>query len=182
MWNRSRRAVLNSLRQISKQRRIFPIGYMSNFHGYFNGTILANKVSYQNFHSSFAQRSILDEGDEAIVFTCEKCNTEQAQAFSTEGMERGVVTLYCVNCKTNYCIADNLGWYDDPRNMEEFLANMGPYTQKRFEKKFELTIETLKELGIYEKTMERKAITDKKKAEAEAAQNAAGVAPAEKKE
>jgi predicted RNA-binding Zn-ribbon protein involved in translation (DUF1610 family) len=129
------------------------------------------------FHTSTVARSILDEGEKALVFTCSSCGHQQAHAFSTAGFEQGVVTLICPKCKEQHNIADHIGFYEDPRNIDDFETAMGPHTKKRFEKKVDLGPEDLKELGLYEKVMERKAELDKKKA----AENPVPPAAADKK-
>lgn len=49
--------------------------------------------------------------DMCVAFTCSKCDTRAAKAFSRQSYERGVVIVECPGCQARHLIADNLGWF-----------------------------------------------------------------------
>ena len=46
-----------------------------------------------------------------MLFTCSKCNTRAAKAFSKQSYEQGVVIVECPGCSSRHLIADHLGWF-----------------------------------------------------------------------
>nr|XP_033341597.1 DNL-type zinc finger protein-like [Megalopta genalis] len=59
-----------------------------------------------------------------LEFTCKKCNHRSSKLISKTAYEQGVVIVRCDNCKNNHLIADNIGWFEelkDVRNIEKFL-------------------------------------------------------------
>ncbi|GAB4814393.1 hypothetical protein N2152v2_001439 [Parachlorella kessleri] len=60
-----------------------------------------------------------------MVFTCGKCDTRAAKAFSKASYERGVVVVDCPGCHSKHLIADNLGWFGQKGTVEEFAAEKG---------------------------------------------------------
>lgn len=46
-----------------------------------------------------------------MVFTCSKCNTRAAKAFSKKSYQEGVVIVDCPGCHSKHLIADHLGWF-----------------------------------------------------------------------
>ena len=56
-------------------------------------------------HTDFEQRQLL------MLFTCTKCDTRAAKAFSKQSYESGVVIVECPGCDNRHLIADHLGWF-----------------------------------------------------------------------
>ena len=56
-------------------------------------------------HVDMQQRQLL------MVFTCTRCDTRAAKAFSRTSYERGVVIVECPGCSNRHLIADHLGWF-----------------------------------------------------------------------
>lgn len=46
-----------------------------------------------------------------MIFTCSKCNTRAAKAFSKKAYTTGVVIVDCPGCHSKHLIADHLGWW-----------------------------------------------------------------------
>lgn len=46
-----------------------------------------------------------------MLFTCGKCDTRAAKAFSRQSYETGVVIVECPGCSSRHLIADHLGWF-----------------------------------------------------------------------
>ncbi|EFN55185.1 hypothetical protein CHLNCDRAFT_134348 [Chlorella variabilis] len=70
-------------------------------------------------HTDFQQRQLV------MLFTCTKCNTRAAKAFSKQSYEQGVVIVECPGCHNKHLIADNLGWFGQKGTVEEFAAARG---------------------------------------------------------
>ncbi|PSC70991.1 zinc finger domain-containing [Micractinium conductrix] len=70
-------------------------------------------------HTDFQQRQLL------MFFTCNKCNTRAAKAFSKQSYEGGVVIVECPGCQSRHLIADHLGWFGQKGTVEEFAAERG---------------------------------------------------------
>lgn len=60
-----------------------------------------------------------------IAFTCKVCDHRNRKSFSRQTYEKGVVLIRCGGCENLHLIADNLGWFDGARNVEEELARRG---------------------------------------------------------
>lgn len=62
----------------------------------------------------------------AIVFTCKKCETRAAKAFSKQAYDHGVVIVRCPGCDNLHLVADRLGWFDDQSwDVQKALSEMG---------------------------------------------------------
>lgn len=64
-----------------------------------------------------------------LVFTCRVCKTRAARQFSHHAYTKGIVILQCPGCDNNHLIADNLGWFDKGRNIEEIMQKKGETIQ-----------------------------------------------------
>lgn len=60
-----------------------------------------------------------------MVFTCARCGTRAAKAFTKHAYEHGVVVVTCPGCQGRHVIADNLGWFGEEKNVEEILRAKG---------------------------------------------------------
>lgn len=60
-----------------------------------------------------------------MVFTCAKCDTRAAKAFSKASYERGVVIVECPGCQSKHLIADHLGYFGKKGTVEEFAQEKG---------------------------------------------------------
>ena len=61
-----------------------------------------------------------------LVYTCTKCDTQQARTFSKDSYTKGVVLLRCSGCDNLHLIADNLGWFEDNKtNIETIMREKG---------------------------------------------------------
>lgn len=65
-----------------------------------------------------------------ILFTCTKCDTRSAKAFSRSSYEKGIVIVTCPGCNSRHLIADNLGWFGDKCNIEQLAAAQGQTIKK----------------------------------------------------
>lgn len=63
--------------------------------------------------------------DLVMVFTCTKCGTRAAKAFSRDSYERGVVIVECPGCQARHLVADHLGWFGSKGNVEDFAREKG---------------------------------------------------------
>ncbi|KAI8466525.1 MAG: DNL zinc finger-domain-containing protein [Monoraphidium minutum] len=64
----------------------------------------------------------------AMVFTCKKCDTRAAKAFSRHSYENGIVIVRCPGCQSMHLVADNLGWFEHGEKgfrIEDFLRSRG---------------------------------------------------------
>ena len=57
-----------------------------------------------------------------IAFTCTVCFHRNRKSFAKQSYERGVVIIRCGGCRMCILIADNLGWFDGAKNVEEELT------------------------------------------------------------
>lgn len=61
-----------------------------------------------------------------MVFTCGRCETRAAKAFSRRSYEHGIVLVRCPGCQSTHLIADNLGWFGGGKtNVEKLLQSKG---------------------------------------------------------
>lgn len=65
-----------------------------------------------------------------LVFTCNKCQTRSARKFSHNSYTKGIVIIECNGCGANHLIADNLGWFNKGRNIEEIMLKKGEPVQR----------------------------------------------------
>lgn len=65
-----------------------------------------------------------------LVFTCSRCNTRAARQFSHHSYTQGVVIIQCPGCEKYHLIADHLGWFEEGKDVEEFLAKRGEKVRK----------------------------------------------------
>lgn len=61
-----------------------------------------------------------------MMFTCTKCETRAAKAFSKSAYTSGVVIVECPGCDARHLVADHLGWFGAKgETIEEFAAERG---------------------------------------------------------
>lgn len=56
---------------------------------------------------------------------CTVCSTRMAKDISKHSYEKGVVILRCDGCSNLHLVADNLGWFNEGKNIEEILKSKG---------------------------------------------------------
>ncbi|KAI3428608.1 hypothetical protein D9Q98_007431 [Chlorella vulgaris] len=96
-------------------------------------------------HTDFQQRQLV------MLFTCTRCNTRAAKAFSKQSYEQGVVIVECPGCQNKHLIADNLGWFGQKGTVEEFAQQRGStVVRKLADGTVELSPEDLLGLGLVE--------------------------------
>lgn len=81
--------------------------------------------------------------DRAMFFTCKVCETRSMKTFCKESYEKGVVVVRCGGCSNLHLIADNLGWFGEPGNVEQLLASRGEEVKKDSVDSLSLTLEDL---------------------------------------
>lgn len=60
-----------------------------------------------------------------MLFTCVKCDTRSAKAFSRRSYEQGVVIVTCPGCGSRHLVADHLGWFGQKGNLAQFADEHG---------------------------------------------------------
>lgn len=60
-----------------------------------------------------------------MFFTCKACDTRSYKQFTKDSYEKGVVLIQCPGCKNLHLVADNLGWFQSGKNVEELLKAKG---------------------------------------------------------
>lgn len=65
-----------------------------------------------------------------LVFTCNICETRAARQFSHHSYTKGVVIIQCPGCQKYHLIADHLGWFQEGKDIEEFMAKKGETVRK----------------------------------------------------
>jgi len=82
--------------------------------------------------------------DMVMLFTCGKCDTRAAKAFSKKSYTQGVVIVECPGCKARHLVADHLGWFGSQGTIEDFAKESGARIDKRIaDNTLELTLEDL---------------------------------------
>ena len=82
--------------------------------------------------------------DMVMLFTCGKCETRAAKAFSKKSYNQGVVIVECPGCKAKHLVADHLGWFGSKGTIEDFAKESGAKLDKRIaDNTLELTLEDL---------------------------------------
>ncbi|KAL6980333.1 hypothetical protein U1Q18_021975 [Sarracenia purpurea var. burkii] len=81
--------------------------------------------------------------DLAMIFTCKVCETRSIKTVCRESYENGVVLARCGGCSNLHLIADHLGWFGKPGNVEDLLAARGEEVKKGSVDTLNLTLEDL---------------------------------------
>ncbi|XP_070681699.1 uncharacterized protein [Malus domestica] len=92
--------------------------------------------------ASFEQK-ISPRHDLAMLFTCTVCETRSMKTCSRESYEKGVVVACCGGCNNLHLIADHLGYFGKPSNVEQFLAARGEEVKKGSADTLNLTLEDI---------------------------------------
>eukprot|EP00887_Chlorella_sp_A99_P004876 scaffold4.g4876.t1 len=66
-----------------------------------------------------------------MLWTCGRCDTRSAKAFSKQSYESGLVIVECPGCHARHLIADHLGWFGSKGNVEDFAAERGGMVMRR---------------------------------------------------
>ncbi|KAL9650831.1 hypothetical protein ABK040_001881 [Willaertia magna] len=59
-----------------------------------------------------------------LFYTCGKCKRRHYIEFSKHSYNKGVVVTRCSNCNQLHLIADNLGYFNKGKNLEEIYGNV----------------------------------------------------------
>lgn len=84
-----------------------------------------NHEACEHDHEGHIIGNINENRTLALIFTCNKCQTRSARKFSHLAYTKGIVIIECGGCGANHLIADNLGWFDKGRNIEEIMMKKG---------------------------------------------------------
>ncbi|KAI9189099.1 hypothetical protein H9P43_000527 [Blastocladiella emersonii ATCC 22665] len=77
--------------------------------------------------SGEAEVTLPDGGGKFLLaFTCKMCNTRVSKLVSHHSYTKGVVLIRCDGCEKLHLIADNKGWFQDGKNVEEILREQQP--------------------------------------------------------
>jgi hypothetical protein len=77
-----------------------------------------------------------------MLYTCKVCKTRSYKQFSKDTYENGVVLVQCPGCKNLHLVADNLGWFQTGKNIEELMAAKGQ-SVKRIQDVMEISAEDI---------------------------------------
>ncbi|XAR72126.1 hypothetical protein NMG60_11018652 [Bertholletia excelsa] len=81
--------------------------------------------------------------DLAMIYTCKVCETRSIKTVCRESYEKGVVVVRCGGCNNLHLIADHLGWFGEPGNIEDLLAARGEEVKKGSVDSLNLTLQDL---------------------------------------
>ncbi|CAN6588751.1 unnamed protein product [Malus baccata var. baccata] len=93
--------------------------------------------------SASSEQKISPRHDLAMLFTCTVCETRSMKTCSRESYEKGVVVVRCGGCNNLHLIADHLGYFGKPSNVEQFLAARGEEVKKGSADTLNLTLEDI---------------------------------------
>ncbi|CAN6585757.1 unnamed protein product [Malus baccata var. baccata] len=91
--------------------------------------------------SASSEQKISPRHDLAMLFTCTVC--ESMKTCNRESYEKGVVVACCGRCNNLHLIADHLGYFEKPSNVEQFLAACGKEVKKGSADTLNLTLEDI---------------------------------------
>ncbi|KAM1369730.1 hypothetical protein ACFX15_039553 [Malus domestica] len=104
----------------------------------------ANAINSSDTKSSASfEQKISPRHDLAMLFTCTVCETRSMKTCSRESYEKGVVVACCGGCNNLHLIADHLGYFGKPSNVEQFLAAFGEEVKKGSADTLNLTLEDI---------------------------------------
>ncbi|KAM1140102.1 hypothetical protein ACFX19_040912 [Malus domestica] len=104
----------------------------------------ANAINSSDTKSSASfEQKISPRHDLAMLFTCTVCETRSMKTCSRESYEKGVVVACCGGCNNLHLIADHLGYFGKPSNVEQFLAARGEEVKKGSADTLNLTLEDI---------------------------------------
>ncbi|KAJ3052435.1 Methyltransferase-like protein 7B [Rhizophlyctis rosea] len=81
---------------------------------------------------SFSKMPLGVTGDRTLLIgmTCKVCKHRQYKPMSKTAYDKGIVLIRCDGCQNLHLIADNIGWFDKPGNIERILEQKGEKVQK----------------------------------------------------
>ncbi|KAJ3038938.1 Methyltransferase-like protein 7B [Rhizophlyctis rosea] len=65
-----------------------------------------------------------------IGMTCKVCQHRQYKPMSRTAYEKGIVLIRCDGCQNLHLIADHIGWFDKPGNIEQILREKGESVER----------------------------------------------------
>ena len=91
---------------------------------------------------------------------CQTCFMCEAYCPTDALYVHPLVMVHCPNCGAGTIVSDNLAWYEFDENTIDYNNKIREHSLKDVTTKFEVTPQELKDLGLYDKVMERKAKYD----------------------
>ncbi|BBN11607.1 mitochondrial protein import protein ZIM17 [Marchantia polymorpha subsp. ruderalis] len=81
--------------------------------------------------------------ERSVIFECQECLAMCVKRVQEEHLDRGVVIVRCMGCRSPTLVADNLGLFEEEGSMQKFLSERGVDLVHGAENSYELLAEDL---------------------------------------